>query len=95
MSHPVHPGNVTLTVNRTAEKSLREISELQTQIVENLHMQSEHIGQIVDDGFNMTTNVGQGNKELKKASERGSTAKYVFYASCALSLFLVTWDWII
>jgi syntaxin 18 len=81
-----------LTLTRETEKSLQEISELQTQIMENLNMQSEHIGQIVEDAVNMTGNVGAGNKELKKASERGSTAKYVFYASCGLSLFLVTWD---
>jgi len=82
-------------MSRTTEKSLREISELQTQIMENLNTQSEHIGQIVEDAFHTTENVGQGNKELKKASERGSTAKYVFYASCLLSLTLVTWDLLI
>jgi hypothetical protein len=80
---------------RTAEKSLVEISELQTQLVNNLATQSEHIDQLVVDSFLTAENVGGGNKQLKKATERKSTAKYVFYASCGLSLFLVVWDLII
>jgi len=84
-----------LTCCRNAEKSLVEISELQTELVNNLATQSAHIDQLVADSFLTTENVGGGNKELKKATERKSTAKYVFYASCSLSLFLVVWDLII
>lgn len=80
---------------RTAEKSLVEISELQTQLVNNLAVQSEHIDQLVADSFLTTENVGGGNKQLKKAAERKSTAKYVFYASCGLSAFLIVWDLVI
>lgn len=80
---------------RTAEKSLVEISELQTQLVNNLATQSAHIDQLVADSLYTTENVGGGNKQLKKATERKSTAKYVFYASCGLSLFLVVWDLVI
>jgi syntaxin 18 len=72
-----------------------EISELQTQLVNNLAIQSEHIDQLVADSFLTTENIGGGNKQLKKATERKSTAKYVFYASCGLSLFLVVWDLVI
>jgi syntaxin 18 len=74
---------------------LVEISELQTQLVTNLATQSAHIDQLVVDSFLTAENVGGGNKELKKATERKSTAKYVFYASCGLSLFLVIWDLVI
>ena len=77
---------------RTAEKSLVEISELQTQLVNNLAVQSAHIDQLVSDSFFTADNVGGGNKQLQKAAERKSTAKYVCYASCSLSLFLVAWD---
>ncbi|PSS10802.1 hypothetical protein M430DRAFT_44936 [Amorphotheca resinae ATCC 22711] len=82
----------TLDQVRTAEKSLVEISELQTQLVNNLATQSAHIDQLVADSVTTAENVGGGNKQLKKAAERKSTAKYVFYASCGLSLFLVVWD---
>jgi syntaxin 18 len=69
-----------------------EISELQTQLVNNLVTQSAHIDQLVADSHFTTENVGSGNKQLKRATERKSTAKYVFYASCGLSLFLVVYD---
>lgn len=61
----------------------------------NLATQSAHIDQLVADSFSTTENVGGGNKQLKKAAERKSTAKYVFYASCGLSMFLVVWDLVI
>jgi len=79
-------------IRRTAESSLLEISSLQTDLAQNLEIQSENISQLVEDSFLSTENVQRGNKELKKASERKSTAQMVFWASCGLSLFLVTWD---
>jgi len=81
--------------SRTTEKSLIEIAELQNQLVDNLNIQSAHIEQLVADSEFTTDNVGGGNQQLKKATERKSTAKYVFYASCGLSLFLVVWDLVI
>ncbi|CAJ0549351.1 hypothetical protein HG530_010135 [Fusarium avenaceum] len=77
---------------RTAEKSLLEISELQSLLVNNLATQSAHIEQLVSDSFSTTENVGGGNKELKKATERASTAKYTFFAASGLCAFLVVWD---
>ncbi|KAG4443192.1 hypothetical protein IFR05_001334 [Cadophora sp. M221] len=85
----------TLDQVRVAEKSLIEISELQTQLVNNLATQSANIDQLVTNSFETAENVGGGNKQLKKATERKSTAKYVFYASCGLSFFLVVWDLVI
>ena len=58
-------------------------------------MQAAHIDQLVADSFQTTENVGGGNKELKRATERKSTAKYVFYSSCAFSLVLVIWDFLV
>ncbi|KAI9678198.1 MAG: hypothetical protein M1817_006143 [Caeruleum heppii] len=85
----------TLDQVRTAERSLVEISELQTTLVDNLATQSAHIEQLVTDSMYTTENVGGGNKQLKRATERKSTAKYVFYGSCAFSLFLIVYDLII
>ena len=76
----------------TAERSMIEISELQTTLSQNLETQAAHIDQLVADSFYTTENVGGGNKELKKAAERKSTARMVFYASCGLSAFLIMWD---
>lgn len=75
-----------------AEKSLIEISSLQQTLVGHLSVQGEMIGQLVDDASNTDENVKRGNRELKKASERSSTAKGVFWATAGLCSFLVVWD---
>ncbi|KAK8042927.1 hypothetical protein PG994_013410 [Apiospora phragmitis] len=85
----------TLDQVRTAEKSLLEISELQIQLVNNLATQSAHIEQLVTDSFNTAENVGRGNTQLKKATQRPSMAKYMFYTTAGLCSFLVVWDLII
>lgn len=86
---------LTYGTHRTAEKSLVEISELQTQLVGNLATQSAHIEQLMTDSFNTTENVDRGKKELTKATQRPSPAKYTFYATCGLCTFLVVWDLLI
>ncbi|KAF2661930.1 snare protein syntaxin-like protein 18/UFE1 [Lophiostoma macrostomum CBS 122681] len=82
----------TLDQVRSAEKSLLEISELQTTLASNLSIQSAHIDQLVADSFTTAENVGTGNKELKRATERRSTARMVFYGTSAFCLTLVLWD---
>ena len=77
---------------RTSEKSLLEISELQTTLANNLIMQSAHIEQLVEDSFLTTENVGSGNKELKKATERKSTARMLFYGTSLFCATLILWD---
>ncbi|KAK1971002.1 snare-complex protein syntaxin-18 [Colletotrichum sublineola] len=87
--------NSTLDKVRTAEKSLLEIAELQTLLVGNLATQSAHIEQLVADSENITEDVGGGNKQLKKAAQRPSAARYTFFASAGLCAFLILWDLII
>ncbi|GKT47387.1 syntaxin-6 [Colletotrichum spaethianum] len=87
--------NSTLDKVRTAEKSLLEIAELQTLLVGNLATQSAHIEQLVADSENITQDVGGGNKQLKKATQRPSAARYTFFASAGLCAFLILWDLII
>ncbi|KAK1700084.1 snare-complex protein syntaxin-18 N-terminus-domain-containing protein [Colletotrichum godetiae] len=87
--------NSTLDKVRTAEKSLLEIAELQTLLVGNLATQSAHIEQLVADSENITADVGGGNKQLKKAAQRPSAARYTFFASAGLCTFLILWDLII
>jgi syntaxin 18 len=79
-------------MDRTAEKSLLEISELQTTLANNLELQAEHIGMLVEDSFMTTENVGSGNKQLKKATERKSTARMVFWSTCAFCSVMIVWD---
>ena len=77
------------------EKSLREISELQSLLVSNLSTQAAHIEQLVADSDLTTENVGGGNKELQKATQRPSTARYTFFAAGGLCTFLIIWDLLI
>lgn len=92
----VHYQEFTLICfTRTAEKSLVEISELQTLLVNNLTTQSAHIDQLVADSFKTTENVGGGNQQLKKAAQRVSPARYTFFAASGLCAFLIIWDLLI
>ena len=77
---------------RTAEKSILEISELHSTLHANLQQQSENIEQLVQDSYLTTENLGKGNKELKRASERRSTAQAVFWSTVGFCGFLIAWD---
>ena len=77
---------------RTAEKSILEISELHSTLHANIQQQSENIDQLVQDSYLTTENLGKGNKELKKASERRSTAQAVFWGTVGFCGFLIAWD---
>lgn len=80
------------SINRTAEKSLLEISSLQQTLVAHLATQEEHIDQLVADAANTQTNIGQGNRELKRAAESRSAAQAVFWGTVGLCSGLVVWD---
>lgn len=58
----------------------------------HLDTQSEQISQLVADAENTSEDVTKGNKELKRASERGSTARIVFWTTVGVCGFLVGWD---
>lgn len=77
---------------KNVQQTLYSISELQTQLAQNLVEQSENIELLVQDAHLTEENVTGGNKQLKKASERKSTAQMVFWSTCALCTTLVVWD---
>ncbi|KAI2472444.1 hypothetical protein F4781DRAFT_383621 [Annulohypoxylon bovei var. microspora] len=85
----------TLDQVRTAEKSLLEISELQTQLIDTLTTQSAGIEQLVADSEKTGENIGGGNRQLKQATQKSSPAKYTFFATCGLCAFLIVWDLVI
>lgn len=84
--------NKQLDQINAAERSIMEISELQSTLTANIQLQQENIDQLVQDSYMTTENLGKGNKELKRASERRSTAQAVFFATAAFCSFLVVWD---
>ncbi|KAI0444286.1 hypothetical protein F4803DRAFT_560993 [Xylaria telfairii] len=85
----------TLDQVRAAEKSLLEISELQTQLIDTLTTQSAGIEQLVSDADATAGNVQGGNRQLTQATKKASPAKYTFFATCGLCAFLIAWDLII
>ncbi|KAF3066511.1 hypothetical protein GL218_08982 [Daldinia childiae] len=85
----------TLDQVRTAEKSLLEISELQTQLIDTLTTQSAGIEQLVTDSEKTTENIGGANRQLGEATRKASPARYTFFATCGLCAFLIVWDLVI
>lgn len=77
-----------------AEKSLLDISSLQSTLVAHLATQGEMIDQLVSDAQGTGENVKRANKELKRAGERWGKglARSVFWGTVALCGFLVGWD---
>ena len=69
-----------------------EISELQSTLAANLEIQATKIDSMVEDAGNTATNVSGGNTQLRRATERFRPARMVFWASCGLCAFLVSWD---
>lgn len=84
--------NETLAQVTQAEKSLMEISSLQQTLVGHLSVQGEMIGNLVGDAERTDENVQRGNKELKRATERTSTAKIMYHTTLWLCAGLVVWD---
>ncbi|OJJ81598.1 putative SNARE protein (Ufe1) [Aspergillus glaucus CBS 516.65] len=82
----------TLDKVQNAEKSLLEIASLQQTLVGHLATQEDYIDQLVTDASNTTTNIGEGNKELRRATEQRSTAQAVFWGTVGLCTWLVVWD---
>jgi len=87
-----HSGHTGTNGGRHAEKSLLEIASLQQTLVGHLATQEDYINQLVTDASNTTTNIGEGNKELKRATEQRSTAQAVFWGTVGLCTWLVIWD---
>lgn len=77
---------------RNAERSLLEISSLQETLVTHLTTQEEFITQLVSDVDTTEENIGRGNRELKRATERRSPAQAVFWGTVGLCTWLVVWD---
>ncbi|TGZ83418.1 hypothetical protein EX30DRAFT_339596 [Ascodesmis nigricans] len=82
----------TLEQVKAAEKSLVEISELQTKLVAQLSEQRSFIDHLMQDSMETEENVSKGNKQLKKAAEKLSMARSAFFASAIFSSVVIVWD---
>lgn len=86
--------NSTLTSVLSAEKSLNEISQLQSSLVSHLAAQTETIEQLYDDAMGTVADLGKANEQLKKAKQRGKEGRLyliVFLVIASLALLFVDW----
>lgn len=86
--------NSTLNTVLRAEKSLLEISQLQSTLIAHLATQSEAIELLYDDAMGTVADLGRANDQLKKAKERGKEGRLylvVFLVIASLTLLFLDW----
>ncbi|KAK4687694.1 syntaxin 18, partial [Tremellales sp. Uapishka_1] len=84
----------TLSSVLSAEKSLLEISTLQSELVKNLLQQTEMTDRLYDEAVGSVGEMKKANQQLKKAKERGGEARLfllVFLIGASLALLFVDW----
>lgn len=77
-----------------AEKSLLEISTLQTELVRHLVQQTEVVDRLYDEAVGSVGELGNANTQLKQAKERGGQARFfllMFLIGASLALLFLDW----
>ncbi|PRT53458.1 Syntaxin ufe1 [Wickerhamiella sorbophila] len=86
----------TLDQAQHAERSMKEISEIQTELANHLHTQTEMISQMIDDVFKTTDDIGGANVQLKQAKARNRRASSIIvYSSLIIAILLLVYDWLL
>ena len=78
----------------SAEKSLVEISTLQTELVRHLVQQTEITDRLYDEAVGSVGDVGKANEQLKKARERGKEGRLfllIFLLGASMALLFLDW----
>ncbi|KAJ9113618.1 hypothetical protein QFC22_005926 [Naganishia vaughanmartiniae] len=84
----------TLDTVLHAERSLMEISQLQTTLISHLASQTETIERLYDDANDAIASVDQANTQLKEAKRSGRDARFfllVFLIGASLALLFLDW----
>ncbi|RXK38967.1 hypothetical protein M231_03697 [Tremella mesenterica] len=84
----------TLSSVLSAEKSLLEISTLQTELVRHLVQQTEITDRLYDEAVGSVGQMGSANEQLKKARKRGGEARFfllVFLLGASGALLFLHW----
>lgn len=86
----------TLDQAQHAERSMREVSEIQTELASHLHSQTEMISQMIDDVFKTTDDIGGANVQLEQAKTRNRRASnLIVYSAVIIGMLLLTYDWML
>ncbi|WVF65546.1 hypothetical protein IAT40_000274 [Kwoniella sp. CBS 6097] len=86
--------STTLSSVLSAESSLLEISQLQSELIQHLSSQNEMIDQLYEDAIGSLGSLGDANEQLKKARERGKESRLfliVFLLGASLGLLFLDW----
>lgn len=84
----------TLNTVLQAERSLLEISQLQTTLISHLASQTETIERLYDDANDAIGSVEQANMQLKEAKRSGRDARFfllVFLIGASMALLFLDW----
>lgn len=79
---------------KKAESKLMEISQMQTQLIQHLNEQTELTSRLHDEAIENTSEVLQGNEQLKEAKRRNREANKmlsVFLVGSGLGLLFLHW----
>lgn len=83
----------SLNKAKAAEKSLYEISQIQSQLATHLSTQNEMIEDLLGDAFQVHDNVTSANQQLENAKTRNKRAsKLIIYISALFALILLFFD---
>jgi syntaxin 18 len=78
---------------KQAEKSMYEISELQTNLAAHLATQNDKIHGLLEDAFRTSSDVSAANEQLASARKRNRRAsKIIIYSSVSFGLILLFYD---
>lgn len=84
---------LSLNKARAAEKSLYEISQIQTQLAQHLSTQNEMIEDLLNDAFQVHDDITQANQQLESAKTRNKRAsKIIIYVSLFFAFLLLFYD---
>lgn len=82
--------NETLERARKAERSIRDVAELQAELSAHLESQTQTINLLASDVEQSTADVGSANEQLKRAKQRNKRAsKFIVYGCVASGLLLL------
>ena len=83
-----------LTSVLSAEKSLLEISQLQSELVQHLVQQTDMTDRLYDEAVGSVGDVGKANEQLRKARKRGEEGRLfliVFLIGASMALLFLNW----
>lgn len=87
---------LSLNKAKAAEKSLIEISQLQSSLSAHLSTQNDNIQTLLNESVQVHDDIVKANKQLGSAKDRNRKAsKFIIYASLILAFILLFYDYLI